>query len=228
MAKENKKMKSNQTKEEKQRICNLVNLAYKFDPRIRFEEEKQMQEKLRLKQEREEQREKERLAEIERNNKLKLEYEEKVRKQKEAQEKLKETLFTDLIKLFETLNLKLTESDIFQIKININIDTLKLIINEVESQTNEIEKVKKIKTLSNTYYSLKFQDDEKNSTMWKKEELFSLQKAMKKFPIGTKQRWDRIGELVKKPQGQIIELAHYLATQPSLKFEQDFVNYFTY
>ena len=163
-----------------------------------------------------------------RNNKLKLEYEEKVRKQKEAQEKLKETLFTDLIKLFETLNLKLTESDIFQIKININIDTLKLIINEVESQTNEIEKVKKIKTLSNTYYSLKFQDDEKNSTMWKKEELFSLQKAMKKFPIGTKQRWDRIGELVKKPQGQIIELAHYLATQPSLKFEQDFVNYFTY
>jgi len=225
MAKENKKLKSNQLKEEKQRLVNLVNFAYKNDPRIIKEEQRQLLERQKLKKEAEEKREKERLAEIERNNQLKFEFEERLRKQKEALEKLKETLYLDLIALFEKLNLKLSESDLFQIKLNINIDTLKHIINEVENQSNELEKVKKLKTLSNSFLSLKFADDEKNSTIWKKEELFALQKAMKKFPIGTKSRWEKIGEIIKtKPQSQIIELAHYLTTQPNLKFENDFVN----
>ena len=227
MAKENKKLKSTQAKEEKQRISNLVNYAYKNDPRIKTEENKILSEKLKLKQEREDQREKERLLEVEKNIKLKQEYDDKVRRQKEELEKLKVDLHSDLINLFKTLNVQLSDSDLFQIQLNINVDTLKLIISQVQLlQPNEKEQAKKLKSLANTYYSLKFQDDEKNSTMWKKEELLAMQKAMKKFPIGVKQRWEKIQEVIKtKPQNQIIELAHFLATQPNFKFEQDFVNY---
>jgi hypothetical protein len=224
MEKENKKLKSEMMKEEKQRLVNLVNQAYKNDPRIKDEEERKLKEKAAIKQARAEQSERERLANIEFNNKLKFEYEEKCRKEKEALEKLKETLYNELLGLFEYLKMPLTDSDKFQILINRKADILKSIINEVESQQTDEDKVKRLKTLVNEHYKLKFVDEVLNSTIWKLDDLLALQKAMKKFPLGTRSRWERIGELIKsKPQSQIIELAHYLSLQPTIKFDQDFV-----
>ena len=51
MLKENKKMKATQIKEEKQRMINLVDLAYKNDPRI-----KEMEQKIKIKRENEKKR----------------------------------------------------------------------------------------------------------------------------------------------------------------------------
>jgi len=138
-------------------------------------------------------------------------------------QKQKEEYYLSLIDLFNRLKISLTESDIFQIKLNINLETMKLIINEVSKIIDENEKTKKLKSFANTYYSLKFEDNEKESTIWKKEDIFLLQKAVKKFPAGTKLRWEKIGEIVKnKSQQQIIQLTHFLSTQPSLKIDQDF------
>jgi len=70
---------------------------------------------------------------------------------------------------------------------------------------------------------MKFQEDNPfENWMWKKEEVVNLQKATKKFPAGTKNRWDKIGELVKtKSTNQIIQMTHYLTTNPTIKIEGD-------
>lgn len=226
MAKENKKLKQSQLKEEKERLLNLVTYAYKCDPRIRLQEEKQKQEKEKYKRERDEQREKERLIEEERNLRLKLEFEENLRRQKEENERLKISLFSELKELFTTNDITLSDSDLFQIELNLKVEPLKHIISEVNSETDPIERVKKLKLLSSSYFSLKFQENNLQSTIWSKDEINLLQRAVKKFPAGTKSRWERITEMVKtKPQSQIIELAHILATQPSLKIDKDLVKF---
>jgi len=227
MMKENKKLKASMMKEEKQRIMNLVNFAYKTDPRLIAEEARLKCERERIKAERAIQREKEVQAEEERNRRLKFEFEENQRRIAQQLQEEKDEFYVKLIQLFALLNITLTDSDVFQIQLNINLEVMKNIISEVGSIDDESEKSKKLKTLCNTHYSLKFEDDEKFSTIWKQEDIILLQKAVKKYPAGVKQRWEKINEIVKtKPQSQIIKLAHFLATQPSLRFEHEFVQFF--
>ena len=84
MLKENKKMKATLLKEEKQRIINLVNLAYKNDPRIKEYEEKLLIKKEKEKKERLEQKLKEQKEEEERLLKMKIEREEQIKKNKKS------------------------------------------------------------------------------------------------------------------------------------------------
>ena len=52
--------------------------------------------------------------------------------------------------------------------------------------------------------------------------MFLLQKGVKKFPAGTKKRWDRIKEIVKtKNEDEIIQMTHYLTINPNIKIEGD-------
>ena len=77
------------------------------------------------------------------------------------------------------------------------------------------------------FFWIKFKDEkkdqeEKKESIWTKEEMFLLQKGVKKFPAGTKRRWDRIREIVKtKNEEEIIQMIHYLTENPNIKIEGD-------
>jgi DnaJ family protein C protein 2 len=225
MLKENKKMKSSMMKEEKTRMAKLVNLAYKNDPRIIYEEEKIRQEKEKIRQERIIQKQKEKEEEEERIKLMKKQYEENLKRQQEMLVKERLTLIEDIIKLSEELGLGLSQDDKFQIQLNGKIDNIKPIIKEVQEKASN-EKKSILKNMLKSVFNLKFADDSKevsnNVSLWKKEEINSLQKAVKKFPAGTKDRWEKIAEILKtKSTNQIIAMSHYLTTNPNIKIDSD-------
>ena len=206
-------MKSSMVKEEKSRLNLLTQLAYKYDPRIIMEEEK-----IKL------QREKEKQAFLEQKQKEKLEAEQKLieykRQQEENQKKMqedlarqKEELIKNIINLGESLSLSLTKDDIFNIQLNAKLDNMRNLISEDQKFTTTEEKLKNYKSLTSQYFGIKYQDNKtlEESMQWKKEEVIALQKASKKFPGGTRNRWDRISEIVStKPQNQIIQILRHV------------------
>merc|ERR1719362_2278980 len=217
-------MKSSMVKKKKSRLNLLTQLAYKYDPRIIMEEEK-----IKL------QREKEKQAFLEQKQKEKLEAEQKLieykRQQEENQKKMqedlarqKEELIKNIINLGESLSLSLTKDDIFNIQLNAKLDNMRNLISEDQKFTTTEEELKNYKSLTSQYFGIKYQDNKtlEESMQWKKEEVIALQKASKKFPGGTRNRWDRISEIVStKPQNQIIQMCHYLTTNPSIRIDGD-------
>jgi DnaJ family protein C protein 2 len=223
MSKENKKMKSSMVKEEKTRISKLVEQAYKNDPRIKAEEEKVAIEREKLKQERIIQKQIEKEAAEERARQMKREYEENQRIQQERLVKEKEELLSNVLSLAEGLNVEINNNDKFTINLNGNIECFKAIFNgTIEKPENE--RVKTFILLANQLLGLrlKSEDNIDESTIWKKEEIHLLQKAVKKYPAGTKNRWEKINEIVKtKSTNLIIQMTHYLTTTPNVKIEND-------
>lgn len=227
MLKENKKMKSSRVKEEKARLNTLASLAYKWDPRIRQEEEtirilreKEKQDFL-LQKQLEKQIEEEKLREYKRIQ------EENQRKQTENLAREKEESIKSVINLGESLGINLSKDDIFQVNLNAKLENLKNILNENQKFNIKQDKVKSYKSMTSTLLGIKYNDQAslEESMIWKKDEVIALQKASKKFPVGTKNRWERIGELVvTKSQNQIIQMAHYLTTNPSIKIDGDIVS----
>jgi len=223
MLKENKKMKATLIKEEKSRMMKLVNLAYKHDPRIREMEEKMKVKKEKERKERLEQKLKDEKEEAERQLKMKIAREEELKRKQEEMQKEKDTLLDDLRALLQEKGFSLTGEEFFQIQINAKNDNLRSVMNELEPYKNDNSQlIKSFKSLANMHFALKFTDDSKQSTLWMKDEIVSLQKAVKKFPAGTKMRWEKITEMIKtKPTSQIIQFAHILATSPNIKFEEE-------
>ena len=71
---------------------------------------------------------------------------------------------------------------------------------------------------------IKSEEDElkENNLIWTKEEMFALQKGVKKFPAGTKNRWDKIREIVKtKSNDDIIQMTRYLTINPNIHIDGD-------
>jgi DnaJ family protein C protein 2 len=225
MLKENKKMKSSQMKEEKARISKLVSQAYKYDPRIVMEEERLKQEREKQKQERLIQREKERIAEEERLKQLKREHEDNLKRQQEILKKEKQENTVALHSLAEELGIQLTKEDKFLIELNANNENLKNTLSQVNGK-EQGQKYRTFVSLTNSSFGLKLKSEDINeSSIWKKDEIIALQKASKKFPAGTKDRWDKISELVKtKSSNQIIQMTHYLTVNPMIKIENDLVS----
>jgi DnaJ family protein C protein 2 len=225
MLKENKKMKQNQTKEEKLRLIKLVNLAYKNDPRILAEEAKIQAEKEKIRQERLIQKQKEKEEEEERQRLLKKQYDENLKKQQEYAIKEKQNLIEQVINLAAEIGINLSDDDKFQIQLNGKIEPIKSILNDVLAKDNDKEKITTYKQMTKSFFSLKFASDTSElpcNSIWKKEEIIALQKATKKFPAGTKERWEKIGEIIKsKTSNQIIQMTHYLTTNPSIKIDSD-------
>ena len=223
MLKENKKMKATMLKDEKQRLVNLINLAYKNDPRIREFEEKIRIKKEKERKERLEQKLKEQKEEEERILKMKIERDEQLKKKQEELQREKEYLQLAVKNIVAEHNFILTEDQFFQIQLNANNENLRLIFSELEACGKDSALlIKTFKNLANTHFAFKFQDETKDSTLWRKEEIVMLQKAVKKYPAGTKNRWERISEMVKtKPTNQIIQFAHILATNPNIKFDEE-------
>ena len=229
MLKENKKMKASMKKEEKIRIDNLTNIAYKRDPRI-IEEEKRLEkekeeEKKRRALERQKQKEEQ---ELRRQMMIKQNEEEKERLKK-LKMKEKEDLEKKILEIIEENNIKINDDDLFQFKLNSKNESLKEFIEHINKFEKEEKNIKKKEIIEkgNSLFGMKFKEEkndekEKKESIWSKEEMFLLQKGVKKYPAGTKQRWDKIKEMVKtKSEDEIIQMTHYLILNPNIKFEEN-------
>ena len=229
MLKENKKMKASMKKEEKIRIDNLINIAYKRDPRI-IEEEKRLEkekeeEKKRRALERQKQKEEQ---ELRRQMMIKQNEEEKERLKK-LKMKEKEDLEKKILEIIEENNIKINDDDLFQFKLNSKNESLKEFIEHINKFEKEEKNIKKKEIIDkgNSLFGMKFKEEkndekEKKESIWSKEEMFLLQKGVKKYPAGTKQRWDKIKEIVKtKSEDEIIQMTHYLILNPNIKFEEN-------
>ena len=226
MLKENRKMKAALLKEEKMRIDNLTNIAYKRDPRI-------IEEENRIKKEREEEKrqrailkqkqkeEEEKLREL-----LIKQHEEEKERKKEMKIKEKEELSNKILNIIKENNIKINNDDIFQFNLNSKNESLKEFLEQIE-KVDKKEIKKEIIDKCKNFFGMKFKDekkeeDEKKESIWTKEEMFLLQKGVKKYPAGTKKRWDKIKEIVKtKSEEEIIQMTHYLTINPNIKIEGD-------
>ena len=227
MLKENKKMKASMKKEEKIRIDTLTNIAYKRDPRIIEEEKRLEKEREEEKKQRalERQRQKEE-QELKRQMMIKQNEEEKER-QKQIRLKEKEDLELKILNIIKDNNIKINDNDIFQFKLNSNNDSLKEFLQHITKLEKENKSLlkKEIIEKCDSLFGMKFKEEkkeesEKKDSIWSKEEMFLLQKGVKKYPAGTKQRWDKIREIVKtKSEEEIIQMAHYLVVNPNIKIE---------
>ena len=228
MLKENKKMKASMKKEEKIRIDNLTNIAYKRDPRI-IEEEK------RLEKEKEEEKKRRALERQKLKEEQELRRQIMIKKNEEEKERLKnikmkekEDLEKKILNIIKENNIKMNEDDLFQFKLNSKNDSLKEFIkniSEYEKEDNN-KKKKEIIEKCNILFGMKFKEEkkeeEKKESIWTKEEMFLLQKGVKKYPAGTKKRWDKIKEIVKtKSEEEIIQMTHYLIINPNIKIEDN-------
>ena len=226
MLKENRKMKAALLKEEKMRIDNLTNIAYKRDPRI-------IEEENRIKKEREEEKrqrailkqkqkeEEEKLREL-----LIKQHEEEKERKKVMKIKEKEELSNKILNIIKENNIKINNDDIFQFNLNSKNESLKEFLEQIE-KVDQKEIKKEIIDKCKNFFGMKFKDekkeeDEKKESIWTKEEMFLLQKGVKKYPAGTKKRWDKIKEIVKtKSEEEIIQMTHYLTINPNIKIEGD-------
>ena len=226
MLKENRKMKAALLKEEKMRIDNLTNIAYKRDPRI-------IEEENRIKKEREEEKrqrailkqkqkeEEEKLREL-----LIKQHEEEKERKKEMKIKEKEELSNKILNIIKENNIKINNDDIFQFNLNSKNESLKEFLEQIE-KVDQKEIKKEIIDKCKNFFGMKFKDekkeeDERKESIWTKEEMFLLQKGVKKYPAGTKKRWDKIKEIVKtKSEEEIIQMTHYLTVNPNIKIEGD-------
>ena len=126
-------------------------------------------------------------------------------------------------------NIKTDNNDIFQFKLNSKNDSLKEFLAHISNFENSDINIKKKEIIQkcDLLFGMKFklekkEDTEKNESIWTKEEMFMLQKGVKKYPAGTKQRWDKIKEIVKtKSEEEIIQMTHYLILNPNIKFEEN-------
>ena len=225
MLKENRKMKAALLKEEKIRIDNLTNIAYKRDPRIIEEERRLQKEKEEEKKQRailkQKQKEEE---ELKRQMLLKQHEEEKERK-RELKIKEKEELSNKILNIIKENNININNDDIFQFNINSKNESLKEFLEQIEKvDKKEIRKeiIEKCKNIFGMKFKDEKKEDEKKESIWTKEEMFLLQKGVKKYPAGTKKRWDKIKEIVKtKNEDEIIQMTHYLTINPNIKIEGD-------
>ena len=226
MLKENRKMKASMKKEEKIRIDTLINIAYKRDPRI-IEEEKRLEkereeEKKKRALERQKQKEEE---ELKRQIMIKQNEEEKERLKKKRLEE-KEEMEKNIINIIKENNINMNDDDLFQFKLNSKNESLKEFLDYItkyEKEDNNIKKkeiIDKCKSLFGMKFKEEIKEEKEKESIWTKEEMFLLQKGVKKYPAGTKQRWDKIKEIVKtKNEEEIVQMAHYLVVNPNIKIE---------
>ena len=226
MLKENRKMKAALLKEEKMRIDSLTNIAYKRDPRIIEEEKRIQKEKEEEKRQRAILKQKQKEEEELRRQMLIKKHEEEKERKKEMLMKEKEELSNKILNLIKENEIKINNDDIFQFNINSKNDSLKEFLEQIEKVDKKDIKKEIIEKCKNIF-GMKFKDEkneenEKKESIWNNEEMFLLQKGVKKFPAGTKQRWDKIKEIVKtKSEEEIIQMTHYLKINPNIKIEGD-------
>ena len=229
MLKENRKMKAMLLKEEKIRINNLTNLAYKRDPRIIAEENRIKKEKEEEKKQRAILKQKQKEEEEKRKIMLMKQHEEEQLKKKQMLEKEKQEYTDKILNLYKENNIKINDEDLLQFNLNLKVDTIKEILSFIDTNCNNDKKEirKNLIEKSKQFFGMKFKDEKinnenNNDVIWTKDEMFLLQKGVKKYPAGTKKRWEKIKEIVKtKEEEDIIQMTHYLLLNPNINIEGD-------
>ena len=152
-------------------------------------------------------------------------HEEEKERKREMKIKEKEELSNKILNIIKENKIKINNDDIFQFNLNSKNESLKELIEEIEKlDKKEIKKeiIEKCKNLFGMKFKDEKEEEEKKESIWTKEEMFLLQKGVKKYPAGTKQRWDKIKEIVKtKSEEEIIQMTHYLKVNPNIKIEGD-------
>ena len=168
--------------------------------------------------------------EKEEEEKRRLEYikihEEEERKKKEMLNKEKEDLTNQFLNYGKNLNIKFDNEDEFIFKLNFKISKVKEVLDKCDKINDISEKKKLYIRLCRNEFAMKIKSEEselkENNLIWTKEEMFALQKGVKKFPAGTKNRWDKIREIVKtKSNDDIIQMTRYLTINPNINIDGD-------
>uniref|UniRef100_A0A6B2KZU3 DnaJ homolog subfamily C member 2 n=1 Tax=Arcella intermedia TaxID=1963864 RepID=A0A6B2KZU3_9EUKA len=213
MERKNAKQRQGKIKEEQTRIHALVDLAYKFDPRIKKMKEEEQKEKERKRQMRMEYaRQKKEEEERKRLEILKKEEEELAKKKQEEEEKRQEKNRIANIKKKRKQKIRQT---LKQVGIESN-DQMEYLFSKYEAEelNTLCQKLGELKTkeemetyLNETTLAHKNQTQKQSQPQvqkveaveevaWTAHEIDLLTKAVIKYPVGTRNRWERIQEAV--------------------------------
>jgi len=113
-------------------------------------------------------------------SKMRIEREEKLKKQQEELIEEKENLLLQFKKLLNDNGIILNEDEYFQIQLNATNEILKKSLNELFNLKDKSEFQKTFKSIANTHFAMKYYEESKESYLWNKEEIVNLQKAVKK------------------------------------------------
>eukprot|EP01016_Furgasonia_blochmanni_P009416 TRINITY_DN13902_c0_g1_i1.p1 TRINITY_DN13902_c0_g1~~TRINITY_DN13902_c0_g1_i1.p1 ORF type:complete len:407 (-),score=112.55 TRINITY_DN13902_c0_g1_i1:158-1378(-) len=244
MEKENKKIKAQLLKEEKQRIMKLVQMAYDNDPRIQAWKKEEEEKALKIKLERQRQKdakkqeilERERKAEQEKLDAIKKQEEEK--KQAELEKKTQQQNLKNAIKTLRTLvaeKVKAIEYDKFFLDVlvaDMKFEDIELFNSKLSDapagQAKAVfeeclgghKKSKEDSKKSNVAAAKAQAEADKNKKAnWSPEELSLLAKATAKFPVGTKNRWEMIAAFIGglKTPDEVLAKAKDLSNNTSLR-----------
>lgn len=225
MERQNAKLREKARKEEHTRVRNLVDNAYKRDPRILRRKEEEKEEKKRKKEakimaKRLQEEEAAKAAEEEKREK---EEEEKraaeaaliQKKQKEKEKKLLRKVRTRFRTLSKASASAISEEDIEGLCMSLDLVKLQCLCDDMENK-DESTKVQLLKGVLNKESSndsvkqdegkiskangavseVKLSNYEKKEKPWGKEEIEMLRKGIQKYPKGTSRRWEVISEYI--------------------------------
>jgi len=100
-------------------------------------------------------------------------------------------MINTLISYAETVGIKLSKDDIFNIHLNGKTVTIKSILNELDAKDDQDSKIRIFKNMTSSAFGLKFAEDSnakqvEEGNIWKKEEINNLQKGVKNSPLEQK------------------------------------------
>lgn len=247
MERENRKIKASHLKKERQRIIKLVNMARDTDPRILKAKKEEEEERLRKKQEQQMKKEKfkqekldiKKKEEDEQNAKeRKKEEEEKMAKDKKVQlqddfkkaTKVLKALFKDKINApqydrfyLEVLIEQMKYEDVVAMNTALENAPPNKTLETFEKFLQDYDRLKafrKQQTEQTQERNKQIQHEEKKSkeTQWGMEEVSLLAKALVKYPVGSKARWECIATFLgTRSVEEVIQKAKDLSKNQSLK-----------
>jgi len=247
MERENKKIKATHLKKERNRIKKLVDMAKNNDPRILKAKQEEEEMRIRKKEEQQMKKEKYKLELMEKQKKEEEEKLAKERQKDEEEKKemdRKNKQQDDLKKAIRTLRTlmkeKVTSPQYDKFFLEALLESLKypdiVFLNEMLEQTSvkegvsafekflqdfdNVKKGKKKELEQQTAKTKLAEQEEKKSKeiAWTVEELSQLSKALVKYPVGSKNRWECIATFLgTRSLDDVTQKAKELSTKQSLK-----------
>ena len=246
MDKENKKIREKYIKVERARLNNLHRIAYKFDPRIRAENERVEKEKERKKKEKFEKKQKAKEAQQklhmdiqmkEDEEKRKVEEEkERERKKVQIQKQLREMMIKKLEELAEEKLKKYhKEYDRFfvdEFSKKLKDDDIKSLVESIGQMPDTQDGYEAIHEIIERLHTdskeriksqqekdkVKREEQKTKQKEWSKDDYGLLVKALSKFPAGTQDRWKTISIFMgdQYTTKDIIEMTKQLSQKATL------------
>jgi len=223
MEKENKKLREKHNKKERSRIMKLVDLAYKYDPRIKAENEKLEEEKAKAKKAKQDRIDEERKVIRDRELEIERKKQEEVDKKKaeervvqEAKDKKKHDFQIEVKKFESLLSEKVKEKkyDIYFAEEFVkklqqaDLESVNAVLEQSKTQdvavkclekfiadfTKHTVDKKKQESMEREKKKKMEEEEAKKIKEWSPEELSLLAKGVNKYPVGLKNRWKLIAE----------------------------------